>query len=242
MDKIPEAEKVFSDLIKTGSRSGVVIDCMRDLAFLLVHGNDLDRPLFVARKLFGNPADEIQFLGYLRSGVESQNQPAAHRKIVSRILELEKNKEKRIELLITDFRSNQKKVASKEHHQGFIVVRNAIKEAGFDPDDQEFLNLAPNLEGEMQNLMRVFIECFADRVKSPEFNDRTGTVKPLIEQFDFFTEYFPKSQARPQVVRVWLDLCMETRDWACADKVAGRILEDKTLLQHREASLLARIG
>ncbi|HCM40298.1 MAG: hypothetical protein A2Z97_13060 [Bdellovibrionales bacterium GWB1_52_6] len=242
MNRIGEAEKVFSDLIRSGSRSGVVIDCMRDLAFLLVHGTDLERPLGVARSLFQNPADELQFLGYLRSGVESQNQPVAHRRVVNRMLELENDNAKKIESLIADLRANQKKVASKYHHQAFVVVRNALKQAGIGPGDRAFENLSATLEGEIQNLMRVYIECFADRVKSPEFNDRKTTAKPLVEQFEFFNEYFPESQARPQAVRVWLDLCMETRDWVCADRVVTIILDDsKQLLVHRDAAQLARI-
>lgn len=231
-----KAENIFVRLIQNNPKTGLGRDSIRDLAFLLAHHKDPAPAIRKTEGIFKDVADRLDFMGYVRTSLENQNLVALHTELVDRMLTLETDKEKQIQLLLANLRVNRRLYASREHLAAFRKLLSNFKANGIAPGSAACRKLEPEIETELQPLIKAWIDTFSGRTLTPEGIEKHEQAAALKSQFAFFNSYLPESKQRPLIVNLWLDVCVDSQDWDCVDSVADLVMGDET----RFASLLER--
>lgn len=231
LGEMNKAEEIFVTLVRTANREGAAKDSMRDLAYIISHKSNPSEAIPLADQLFQKIEDRIQFLNFVRMNLEGQNTSVMHSRIVERLLQLDQSVEGRLNLLIANFRVNRKQYVSHLHFQSFTRLRDYIRKANVKPDSNIFEKVSIPLEGEMQNLMKSFIDTYAARIKTPEAFSKEALARALKDQFEFFNFFFPVAKARPMVVSLWMNVCGDIKDWLCVDQATEVVFGDPKILK-----------
>lgn len=237
------AEELFIRLVKTGSKQGLSRDAMRDLAFIMTHRPNPWEGIKKTEALFPDVQDKIDFLNHARFNLESQNSVAIFSLVIERLLELEQNSEKRLELYLANLKAHRKLFAAQEHMDAFTKLANAVKDAGYTSSSREIQKFAPVMEAELQLLMKGFADTYGGKTQTPEKLTKSDLAKGLKSQAQFFSTFLVSSPLRPQVVDLWMDVCVDMKDWQCVDTTAEFILADsKRLAMHVERAYIDQIA
>lgn len=230
LNRNDKAEELFLQLIKTNSRQGLAKDSIRDLAYLVTHRKDPLRTIQRTEALLPQPQDKIDFLNAARVNLEALNQVSMHNYVIARLLQLETNPEKKLELLLANMRVNRLLFASHRHMGAFRKVDAFARAGKMTASSPEIRKYSSVLEAEMLAILKAFVDTFAGRTRTPEKFERKDLSNALKEQFIFFSWYLLESKVRPMVVNLWLDVCVESRDWACVDMASELVFADKARL------------
>jgi hypothetical protein len=238
-----KAEELFIRLAASRSKLALAADAMRDLAFLVAHQPDLNASLERVEARFTEVPQKIDFLNYVREGLETQNSVAMHSHLVDKLLQLEKNPAKRLSYLLADLKVHRRQYAARDHMKSFERVREAIIAGNLTASSVELKKYSEPLEIETQTLIKSFIDTFAGRTKTPDGFSRDEMNLALKTQFSFFVTYLPESRIRPKMVNLWLDVCLDSSDWKCVDTVSELIItERKTLEPFRERAYINQLA
>lgn len=220
------AEGVFVRLIRTaGAKSGLGKDSVRDLAFLVAHRKDPSGVVAYAEETFTEIGTRLEFLEYVRVSFEDQNLVELHSQVIQTMLALEKAPEKRLLLLISDLKVHRKLYAARTHYASFQKLEEFLHKNKLDLGSRQLSPHAQELEAELQMLIKSWVDTYAGRTKTPETLTREEIAVGLKHQFETFVRHLPKSPLRPQIVNLWLDTCVDTKDWPSIDRVADLVLE-----------------
>lgn len=224
LDEPDQAENYLARVARSKSTSGVGKDAIRDLAYLTTHRTNPISSVLRVEAILREPEDKLAFLYDVRVSLESQGSIPVHTQIVERLLRMEKNPEKRLELILANLRVQRKLYASRDHMSAFLRVPEALK--AFKPKefDAVFKKYESVIELEIQNLMRAYIDTYAGRTKTPEAITQAQLADALKKQFQFYHQHFGNKANFSRVVSIWRDVCLDSKDWVCVDEVSQIIL------------------
>ena len=244
LNKQEKAEEIFLKVARSPSRYGLAKDAIRDLAYLITHRSDPAQAIRNVENLFQAPPDKLDFLSAVRLNLETQGEVSLHSEVVRRMLQLETNVDKRLELLLADMRVNRRLYASRAHLLTFRKVDAQVRESKLTANSTEIKKYETLIETELLALIKAFIETYSNRTKTPEKIERGEMAEALKQQFWFFTTYVVNSKVRPLVMNLWLDVCVSNSDWECVDGASESILTDRTgkLAQFKEKATLDQLA
>lgn len=243
LDQPDKAEVYLARVAKSQSSSGVGKDAIRDLAYLVTHRSDPMGSLGKVERYFTSPEDKLEFLHNVRISFENQGAIAPHTAIVARLLQMEPNSEKRLELALSNLRVQRKLYASLEHMQAFDQAVERLRKLSQKEFKEAFPKYESVFETETQTLMKSFIDTYAGRIKSPEPISRQQIAEALKRQFKFYNQYFSAKPNYSNVIGLWSDMCLDFKDWACVDEVSQLILSKQDRLgMYTERAYLDQIA
>ncbi|MCM2323818.1 MAG: hypothetical protein NDJ90_11215, partial [Oligoflexia bacterium] len=225
-----KAEDLFVYLIKSNAGSGIAKDSSRDLAYLITHKRNPGDLIRTTETVFKRVEDRIEFLNHARANLEAQEAVELHSRVVERLLELETNNENKLQLLLANLRVTRKLYASRQHMAAFLKLVDFMNASKIGPTSREFVSVQPVVDNELRFLMKGYVDCFAQRAKTPENITRVELGNSMKRQFGFYIEYFPESKLRPSAVNLWLDVCVDLKDWPCVDRAAELVLNERETL------------
>jgi len=236
------AEKVFSWLPKAFPGTDIGRDAMRDLAFVSLKSKKDDEVLRLADKLFKEPKLNLDFLRAVFGILEVQGKASRNTPIFKRLLELEQDPIRHIQLHLSVLSASRLEYASEKQLANYEMVKSSIEASKISLNAKELDPVRPALDFESQKLIRSFVETFAGRVRSPEAitRDRIGAV--LKQLFSDYDRYFPASPVKKTMFSLWLDVCQDLKDWGCVNTVALAIAADPFLEVLRQRAELDRIA
>jgi len=240
-----KAMLLFEELIRENANEGFGRDSIKDLAYVMTTFATEDAVIQQSERIFqkNQTAFKIDFLSAVLSHYEIQNAVSIHSKVLARLLELDKDPVKKLQYLLVGLRTTRREYASAAYYDSMVKINQFIQENKLNPSAKNMEAAAASLEIEAQNLIKSFVETFSGRVQTPETNltkERiAGALKNL---FGFYEKYFSEAQAYPVMLRLWLDVCLDTSDWGCADSVAEKILHRKELAAIHSRVALDQIG
>lgn len=224
LDEPDQAENYLARVARSNTNSGVGKDAIRDLAYLTTHRQNPMVSVLRVESILKTPADKLAFLYDVRVSLETQGSIAVHSQIVERLLKMETNPEKRLDLILANLRVQRKLYASRDHMVAFMRVPEALKVFNAKDFQIVFKKYESVIELEIQNLMRAYIDTYAGRTKTPEPMNQMQLADALKKQFQFYSKYFGNKSNFPAVVSIWRDVCLDSKDWVCVDEVSQIIM------------------
>jgi hypothetical protein len=224
LDEPDQAENYLARVARSKSTSGVGKDAIRDLAYLTTHRTNPMSSILRVESILKDPVDKLAFLYDVRVALEGQGSIVVHSQIVERLLRMETNKEKRLELILANLRVQRKLYASRDHMSAFMRVPEALKTFDEKERPKVFAKFESVIELEIQNLMRPYIDTYAGRTKTNEAMTQAQIGEALKKQFEFYYRYFSNKPNFPLVVSIWRDVCLDMKDWMCVDEVSQVVL------------------
>ena len=238
LGRIADAEKLFTFLIRSNPTDGFGKDSVRDLAFMVARYTP-DRDFFeLATSILEEKSQKISFLDSVRMTLQAQGSSEALERLVFQMEKLEPSVQRRLELFVSKLKVNRKDFVARSHQRAFEDLRAYIQQQKLSAKSSAFMAIAPELEYEVRHLMRNSVETFAGRLRTPE-DIKKGELSFSIQSlFSFYLTFYPKSAARGTTLGLWLDVCEDTREYSCIDRVADFIQRDRSVpssLQERAA-------
>lgn len=238
LGKIADAEKLFTLLIRANPVDGFGKDSARDLAFMVARYTP-ERDFFeLATSILEDKAQKIAFLDSVRLTLQAQGSSEPLERLVIQMEKLEPSVQRRLELLVSKLKVNRKDFVARSHQRAFEELRSYMQQQKLTAKSSAFVSIAPELEYEVRHLMRNSVETFAGRLRTPE-DIKKGELSFAIQSlFSFYLTFYPASPARSTTLGLWLDVCQDTREYSCIDRVADFIQRDRTVpvsLQDRAA-------
>ncbi len=219
-----DAEKYLVKVAKSTSVSGVGKDAIRDLAYVVTHRTDPAPSIQNAESHLETAQDRLAFLKEVRANFEFQGANEFHAKMVVRLMEMEKEPEKRLELAFANLRVERKLYASKSHLDAFVKMATSLRAFSEKALPNILAKYDTVLENETQALMKSFIDTYAGRVKTSEPLSKTDLGEAMKLQFKFYYQYLNRKPNFPSIVSIWSDICLDMKDWVCVDYVSQIIL------------------
>lgn len=238
------SQQLFIELIKAEPDAALLRDTMRDLAFVVTtYSKDTD-VIALAESVFTSKqvAFRIEFLEYVLANLETQNSVALHAVVLQKLLTMQKDPVKKVQYLVAGLRTSRRGFASRDHFRAFEDLAEYLKTGAFKSasgSDAEAVKKAMDVE--VQNLMRAYIETYSGRTKTPEKFSREQLSASLIGLFTFYEEYFPKTATFSTVLKLWLEVCVDDKNWSCVDAQADKIIAREDLKDVHERVALDQL-
>lgn len=237
------ARQLFIELIRKNPKEGFGKDSIKDLAYVVTTYNSESEILRITDEVFGDkePQMTIDFLSTVMANLEIQNQVTLQSQILARLLVLEKDPVKKLQYLLAGVRTARKEYASIQHFKAFGQIRAFMEKEGLEGGKKNFEAVRSSLDLESQNVIKAYVETFAGRTKTPEKLTRNQIAINLKELFGFYEKHFSEAKTFIPVLKLWLDVCIDTSDWACVDSVAEKILAKKEMQAQHQRSFFEQI-
>lgn len=243
LNRPEEAEKRFSSLLGTLSVSGVSKDAIRDLAFMATHQKNVPENLKRMETTLIPPALVPVFLAEVRPNLEAAGMASVHAQTVERLLQGEKNPEKRLEFVLADIRVQRRPEASLEHLGAFNRLGQALKPLKKNDGDPLLFKFKGDIENEFHLILKSFLDTFAGRMRLDPSLTKEQVAGALKEFFALYQRFYPGNKNIQQIMTLWLDLCSMTKDYACTHQATEVVIGDPSHLQPlSERSYLEQIA
>ena len=229
---------LFIELIRNNPNEGFGRDSIKDLAYVVTTYNSEAEILRIADDVFKDKETQltIDFLSAVMSNLEVQNQVTLQSQVLARLLVLEKDPVKKLQYLLAGLRTARKEYASVQHFKAFQQIQGFMEKEGLEGGRKNFEAVKSSLDIESQNIIKAYVETFAGRTKTPEKLTRNQIAASVKDLFGFYEKHFSDTKTFIPVLKLWLDVCIETSDWKCVDTVAEKILDKKEMqAQHQRA-------
>lgn len=246
IDRIDEAEKYFTVIIRVGAHDEVEKDALRDLAYISGKFKTDKDIIQLADRTFRTDADKVAFYSAVYDQQETQGMVSNRSTIFAKILETEKDPVQRIKFKIRGLSSLQRGYASVTPYEAFLEVRKMIDNESLTAASPQFGVFGANLNEEAQRLIRAYVDTFSGKAQTPEklTREQMGTSLRLL--FATYDQYFPKDPVRVPILSLWLDVCVDLKDWSCINQVgleiAGDIPDEKTRPALRSRAEIERLA
>ncbi|MDR3606651.1 MAG: tetratricopeptide repeat protein [Oligoflexia bacterium] len=241
-EKVDEAEKSLMYLVRHFPKEEVSKDAIRDLGFVLSRFRSEDQALNLATELFPTEKDEAKFLRIIETNYEQQGKASARSKVFKRLVDLTTDPVEKIELYLGLLNMVRKDFASTPHYLIFTEIRSTLETNDIGPGSKQIAPLQRVLDEETQKLVRAYIDTYSGKQKNLEKIPRDKLVGTMKDLFGFYSAYFPKSEFVPVIMRIWIDVCQDSKDWACIDNINKHLTDDSaSTVALREKAALAEI-
>jgi hypothetical protein len=217
---------LFIELIKNNPKEGFGKDSIKDLAFVMTTYSSESEILRTADDVFKDKDNQlaIDFLSAVMANLEVQNQVTLQSKVLSRLLQLEKDPVKKLQFLLAGLRTARKEYASISHYKAYTMIKEFMVKEGLEGGKKNFETVKSSLDIESQNIIKSYVETFAGRTKTPEKLSRDQVATSLKDLFEFYERHFSDSKPFVPILKLWLDVCIEVSDWKCVDLNADKLL------------------
>jgi TolA-binding protein/cytochrome c556 len=224
--KAEDARKMLIQLAKGKGGTQMSKDSLRDLAYLATLSLDYRQIEQISGQMADQRALELEFLRLVQASLEAQNAAALHGQVVSRLLVIEQDPQKRLRFLIADLKVNHANYAARSYLAAFDRLREFAKKESLGPASPAVTANAALLEQELHALMRSMIDTYGGKVPSPEAIPARALGEALVGEVDFTLAILPASKLVPTLVGLGLDLALDLSDWPRIDSVAEKIRAD----------------
>jgi hypothetical protein len=230
LQKPDMAEKNF--LLLAGKKWAAAFgqDAIADLAFVMVDHRKEDEILQYTATLF--PAESeirTQILTAVYKYYLSSSGTHSHPALFAELMRIEKDPAKRLLLVITNLKGEQRTYASLIPYSQFQDLKHRMTEERVTPGSEVMKKIGSELEPQVEQLIKAFSDTFSGKTKTAEKIDRAEMSKILIDLLKFHTSYFPNSQDRSASYDTWLEVCRDLKDLDCSYQVSRQVMKDKSL-------------
>jgi hypothetical protein len=231
----------FAALIRTYATEEIAKDARRDLAFIMARFTSEDEILGRSEHLFPKPSDRLEFLRIVEGNREQQGKSSVDSKILQRIIDLEVDPIRKVQVYLGLLSVVHKEYASATHINVFGRIQAILDNAKVQPLSKQISPVEKLLDEETQKLARAYIDTFSGKAINPEKISKPTLSQDLKSIFAFYTYYFPKSQYSSTIYRIWMDVCADSEDWSCVVSLNQKVQSGAGLEALREKSSLTQI-
>ncbi len=243
LKQMDKAEEYLVRISRSKSTSGVGKDAIQDLAFLVTHNSNPSESINKNEAKIIEPEDKIIFLYSVLSNLESQGSIELHTLIINRLFKIEKDPEKIIELSLANLRVQKTLYASRRYFDSFMKLEESLKKLNIKNFPLIFPKVESSVENELQAIMRIYIDTYAGRAKTPEVFTQPQLGDTIKKLFMVYYQYFSNKPNFANVISIWRDICLDLKDWTCVDYVSRVILSKPDKLPNlREKAYLDQIA
>jgi tetratricopeptide (TPR) repeat protein len=241
-EKIDMAVQSFVSMIRKFPNDDVAKDARRDLAFIVSRFAMEEEVLSQAERLFPKPSDLLEFLRIVEANREQQGKGSIDSKVLQRVVELEKDPIKRVEIYLGLMSVNHKDYAAPNQYAIFVRIHSILTQAKVAPASKQIAPIERLLDDEIQRLARSYIDTFSGKMSNPEKLTKAQLSEELKSIFSFYSYYFQQSKFLPTITQIWLDVCESTEDWTCVVNLNRRVQANSALASLREKSSLSEMA
>lgn len=225
------AEKNFLFIVGKKWAGSFAQDSLKDLAFVVTRHISNDNGLieFAEKNFQQMPAIYIEFLTTVYTTLQAQSSTTRRPVLFAEIMSKEKDPKKRLQLLISNLKAQQRSYASVEPYKDFVVINDHVTENAMSPESDVIKAVSVELENEVQSITRSYAETLSGRTKTPENLTKADISTKLLVLLNFHAKYFPKSEGKQTTYDIWLGVCAEMKDYVCSYDISHKIIEDESL-------------
>jgi|GEM_PF-2336822 len=226
LKRVPEAERVFTELAKDPASEAFGRDSLKDLAFISARFRNDTEALELVKRLGLQGDARTEFLRRVQDQREAQNDMDPSAPVFRSLLAAEKDPARRIKLWLSVVRGTYRQYADSRHFDALEHVYEEVRKAGWKPGTPTFNELADPIDQETQRLLRSFVETYADRTRTPDakYARKDALAVPLGRAFQYYEHYFPASPRLPAILELHADVCQSEKDWPCVKETSRRLL------------------
>lgn len=230
LSKYKDAEKFFLFLVDKPWAKGYALDSLRDLAYTMTfHRSESSMVEFANQNFANNVERRGDLLVYAFKYLIQQSGTKRRTVILDEILRTEKRNDKKLSVLISALRGQQREYASIEPYREFASIMDFIIKEKVNLQSKEMTENSAELEPEVLQLIKSYLETYLGKTKSPENLPKSVLMVNLNQLLEFHDKNFPNSPERIRVFSVWLDLCQAMKSPECSYKAAKNVINDPKL-------------
>lgn len=242
IDQTDQAQNYFIFLIRQSIHDDIETDAQKDLAFLMTKFRTEDQILEVANTVFRTDEERLVFLRIVFDQQEAQGLITGRSKIFAKLQEVEKDPVQRIKLKIRALNTVGHGYASAAYFNTFQDIQKTVEKEGLKPRTPAFEPINAPLASESEHIIRTYVDTFSGKIKTSEKTPHAELGNDLKSLFAFYDRYFPDSLVRESVFSLWLDVCIDLKDYVCINQVSLEIAADKRLQKISARAQLERLA
>lgn len=242
IDQTMQAQSYFVFLIRQSVHDDIESDAQKDLAFLLTKFRTEDQILEVTNTVFRTDEEKLVFLRLVFDQQEAQGLITGRSKIFAMLQETEHDPVQKIKLKIRALNTLAHGYVSAAYYNSFLDIQRTVEKEGLKPRTPEFEPINAPLSSESEHIIRTYVDTFSGKIKTPEKTPHAEIGSELKSLFSFYDRFFPDSALRESIFSLWLDVCLDLKDWVCVNQVTLEVDADKRLQRISARAQLERLG
>lgn len=232
--KYEEAEAYLIKNITVPKKDQNLLDeSLRDLAFsMTMHRTDEDIISF-SQKYVKDIDVRAKLLYLTLTFFHSQNPKDLKYKLVDEVLKIQKNKEERLKTIYYLMEGTKRTYASKDNIDAAKKFTNEFNRMKVSKNEKAFLDISRQLETVVEYFVKMYIDTYTDKVKNVEEISKDVLAENMIYFIKFSNFFFPDSQNKDLLTSIWIDLCVDKKNFPCLNEIEKNIDSDIKLFTEK---------